>query len=238
MEKVVKAKSRSGIHEAIVEWLKDKPRGTILDAPAGYGNLSQKLHEMGFQVTCGEIEPEIFAVDDLKCIYTDLNKRIEAPDESFDYVCCVDGIEHMTDPYAAVKEFSRVLKSGGTGIFSIPNYSNIEKRFRFLMTGYLTKPKTKEHYEKDGRNLYNFHNSPLTITLLNLMFEINDLKIAEILNDKKKKKQFLFYPFVLLLRIIAAFTSKKKREKHQTDLSLRQEVIMGGNTLIFIVEKQ
>jgi hypothetical protein len=106
------------------------------------------------------------------------------------------------------------------------------------MTGYLTKPKTREHYEKDGRNLYNFHNSPLTITLLNLMFEINDLKIAEILNDKKKKKQFLLYPFVLLLRIIAAVTSKKKREKHQTDLSLKPEVIMGGNTLIFIVEKQ
>jgi 2-polyprenyl-3-methyl-5-hydroxy-6-metoxy-1,4-benzoquinol methylase len=76
MEKTVKPKSRKSIHETIVKWLNDKPKGTILDAPAGYGNLSKSLHEMGFQVTCGEIEPGIFAVDDLQCIYTDLNIRM------------------------------------------------------------------------------------------------------------------------------------------------------------------
>lgn len=133
-------KARYSIHDTILEWFRSQPKGKVLDAPTGYGHLGLKLNMMGFDVTCGEINPEIFLVKDLKCIYTDLNRKINADNESFDYICCVDGLEHMTDPYQAVKEFSRVLKHGGIGIFSIPNYSNIEKRFKFLIHGYLTKP--------------------------------------------------------------------------------------------------
>jgi SAM-dependent methyltransferase len=144
----------------------------------------------------------------------------------------------MTDPYVAVKEFSRVLKSGGIGIFSIPNYSNIQKRVDFLLNGHLTKPKTKDDYEKAGRNLFNFHNSPLTITLLDLIFSINDLEIEEISIDRKKKKQIFYYPLVLLLRIIAKLASEKSRKKHQYALTLRGEVIFGSNTLIFVVKKK
>ena len=186
-------KARDSIHKVIIDWLSTQPKGKLLDAPAGYGHLSMKLKELGYEVVCGEIEPEIFKVKEIECIFTDLNRNIQAPDESFDYVCCVDGLEHMTDPYRAVEEFSRVLKPGGVGIFSIPNYSNIEKRFKYFLRGSLTKPKTVEDYNKSGRNLYNFHNSPLTITILDFIFGINKLKIEAILRDKIKiKAVFLF----------------------------------------------
>ncbi len=102
---IVAPKARTIIHEVIVNWLSNQPRGTILDAPAGYGHLSMKLDELGFQVTCGEIEPEIFRLKNIKCIFTDLNKNINMPDKSFDYVCCVDGLEHMTDPSGQLKNF-------------------------------------------------------------------------------------------------------------------------------------
>lgn len=35
-------------------------RGTLLDAPAGFGHLSMKLKGMGYDVTAGEIDPDIF----------------------------------------------------------------------------------------------------------------------------------------------------------------------------------
>jgi 2-polyprenyl-3-methyl-5-hydroxy-6-metoxy-1,4-benzoquinol methylase len=123
---LVQPKARGSVHAAVLEWFADKPRGRVLDAPAGYGHLSLKLHRMGFAVTCGEIEPEIFKAPGLACVSTDLNQRIDAPDGQFDYTCCIDGLEHMTDPYRAVAEFARVLKPGGYAVFSIPNYSNIE----------------------------------------------------------------------------------------------------------------
>jgi hypothetical protein len=102
----IKPKARDCIHTTILDWISSQPRGKVLDAPAGFGHLSMRLREMGFEVTCGEIEPEIFKVEGLRCVYTDLNRKIDAPDASFDYVCCVDGLEHMTDPYTAVREFA------------------------------------------------------------------------------------------------------------------------------------
>ena len=230
-------KARVNIHKVIIDWFSTQPRGKVLDAPAGYGHLSMKLKELGYEVICGEIEPEIFKVKDIECVFIDLNREIQAPDESFDYVCCVDGLEHMTDPYRAVEEFSRVLKPGGIGIFSIPNYSNIEKRFRYFIKGSLTKPKTVEDYKKAGSNLFKFHNSPLTITILDLIFGINDLKIESILRDKIKKKQYFFFPLVLVMKMAVFLPSYHTRRKNRYDITLRDEVIFGGNTLIFIVRK-
>lgn len=231
-------KTRQAIHTVLLEYFSKEPPGRLLDAPAGYGHLSRHLTNMGYTTVCGEIEPEIFRAEGLECIYTDLNQKIDAPDSSFDYTCCVDGLEHMTNPYRAVEEFARVLKTGGTAVFSIPNYSNIEKRLKYFLRGYLTKPKTLDDYRREGSNLFNFHNSPLTITILNLMFEINGLRVAAILRDKKKKKQYFLLPIVLLLKAVACLSSKKTRQKNGYNLTLRDEVILGGNTLIFITKKE
>ncbi len=230
-------KARKSIHDTIIKFFEGQPRGIVLDAPAGLGHLSMHLDRMGYETVSGEIDTAIFKLTGKQCVYTDLNNKIDAPDGTYDYTCCVDGLEHMTNPYRAVEEFSRVLKKGGTGVFSIPNYSNIEKRLKFFLRGYLTKPKTLEDYKRDGSNLFNFHNSPLTITLLNIMFEINGLEVVDILIDKKKNKQLLLYPFVMLFKLGAYLSSDKSQKKHRYDLTLRNEVIMGGNTLIFITKK-
>ncbi len=175
----IKPKARANIHTTLLKWFKHQERGSVLDVPAGYGHLSFKLCEMGYEVTPGEIEPEKYSVPEMKFIYADLNREIDAPDNSFDYICCIDGLEHMTDPYQAVKEFSRILKPGGCGVFSIPNYTNIERRFKFLLRGYFVKPVTYRLFLNEGEKLYNFHNSPLTITILEFMLKINNLDIIE-----------------------------------------------------------
>ncbi|MGA2108070.1 MAG: class I SAM-dependent methyltransferase [Syntrophorhabdales bacterium] len=231
-------KARHGIHKVLLDWFSRQPPGRLLDAPAGYGHLAVHLGRMGYDVVCGEIEPEIFRAQGIECAYTDLNHKIDAADNSFDYVCCVDGLEHMTNPYRAVEEFARVLKVGGTGIFTIPNYSNIEKRFKYLLKGYLTKPKRADDYRRAGSNLFNFHNSPLTITILDFMFAINGLNVTAILRDGIKKKQYFLLPFVLLLKARACLSSRKSKKKHAYDLTLKNEVILGGNTLIFITKKE
>ncbi len=189
-------------------------------------------------MSAGRSSRRFSGAQEIECAYTDLNRKIDAPDASFDYVCCVDGLEHMTDPYRAVEEFARVLKPGGTGVFSVPNYSNIEKRLKYLLKGYLTRPKTADDYRREGSNLFNFHNSPLTITLLDLMFEINGLNVTAILRDKTKRKQYFLLPLVLLLKAGACLSSQESKKKHAYDLTLKNEVILGGNTLIFITQKK
>jgi len=234
----IKPKARQSIHGTILDWFSDKERGRVLDAPAGFGHLALRLKEMGFDVTCGEIEPGIFQAPGLECVYTDLSSRIKAGNGSFDYICCVEGLEHLINPYRALQEFSRILKPGGWGIFSIPNYSNIEKRFKYLWHGHLTKPVDREKFEKEGNTLFNFHNTPLTITILDFMFSINNLEVLEILRDKLKRKQYFFAPFVFLMKLAAAVSSERSKRKHRYDLTLKNEVILGGNNLIFITRKK
>lgn len=233
----IKPKARAAIHEVLLRWFAEAPRGKLLDAPAGYGHLGINLKAMGYEVVCGEIQPEIFRAEGLTCVYADLNRRIDAPDASFDYVCCVEGLEHMTDPYRAVEELARVLKPGGCGVFTLPNYSHIEARARFFFRGYLAKPKSREDFARAQRKLFDFHNSPLTITLLDLMFAINGLTVERILRDKVKTRQYLFWPLIVALKCAASLSSPASKKKHRPDLTLRDEVLWGGNTLIFITRK-
>jgi len=233
----VRPKARPSIHTTILGWFADQERGKVLDAPAGFGHLSMNLRDMGYRVTCGEIDPEIFKAPGMDAVYTDLNRRIDAADDSFDYVACVDGLEHMTDPYTAVAEFARVLKPGGMGVFSVPNYTNIERRIRFLLRGIFTKPISTEAYENCGRNLFNFHNSPITITILEFMLRINGLQIVEFRRNAQKLKQMLWWPLVGCMKLVDSLRSERKRKELRTDLTLDSKVILGGNNLIVIVRK-
>lgn len=45
---------------------------------------------------------------------------IPAPDASFDVILCTEVFEHLPDPIAAIKEFSRLLKPGGRVIITAP----------------------------------------------------------------------------------------------------------------------
>ena len=46
--------------------------------------------------------------------------RIPAPNESFDAIMCIEVFEHLPDPLAAIREFTRLLRPGGQLIVTAP----------------------------------------------------------------------------------------------------------------------
>lgn len=114
-------------------WLRDTlakiPKGKkILDAGAGECQfkkfcthleyVSQDLakydgrgDEVGFQSEHWNVN-QIDIISDIT--------NIPIPNESFDAVMCVEVFEHLPEPAMAVKEFSRILKKGGTLIITAP----------------------------------------------------------------------------------------------------------------------
>lgn len=62
------------------------------------------------------------------------NELVPFPDESFDLVMCVEAFQWVREPAAAVREFRRVLRPGGTALVAVPyafeyDRTNFERRY-------------------------------------------------------------------------------------------------------------
>jgi ubiquinone/menaquinone biosynthesis C-methylase UbiE len=230
--------ARDEIHDKVIEMMDEEPRGKVLDVPTGTGILADRLRKMGFEVSCCDINPSYFSIPDLKIEIGDLNQSLPYPGDTFDYLICLDGIEHTENPSNAIREFQRVLKKGGKILLSTPNFLNIERRIRFLFTGTFSKIPSHEVI----KNIWNgditmAHLSPLGYPLLKFIMEYHGFRILQLEKDRAKRKMVWLLPLVWVIRLSARMASKKRRELYELYETTRDEIILGGNTLIIIGEK-
>lgn len=66
----------------------------------------------------------------------DLNfEKLPYADASMDIVTAFQVVEHLENPFFAMREAWRVLRAGGLFIMSVPNPFNLAFRMKFLLTG-------------------------------------------------------------------------------------------------------
>jgi SAM-dependent methyltransferase len=133
--------------------LKEKP-GIIFDAPAGEGYASKRLKELGFEVYAADLDEKDFKLRDIQFDRIDLNNVLPYRDAFFNYIMCIEGIEHIENPHHLIREFSRILKKGGKLIISTPNILSVYSRLRYLLSGYadwihsrINLPKEKKTFD-------------------------------------------------------------------------------------------
>jgi 2-polyprenyl-3-methyl-5-hydroxy-6-metoxy-1,4-benzoquinol methylase len=107
------------------ELLPDDLEGkTLLDAGCGTGWFSRAACERKSIVTSMDLGEHLLAKVKDKCDSTRVvGSILDIPfgRDTFDYVVSSEVIEHIPDPYAALRELHRVLKPGGTLVLSTPN---------------------------------------------------------------------------------------------------------------------
>ncbi len=230
--------TRKEVHEKIVQLLSTEQRGKLLDVPTGSGVLAGRLQKMGFDVSCCDIQPSFFEAQDLTVQFGDMNKRLPYKAECFDYIICLDGIEHTENPFNTIREFGRILRRGGKLFLSIPNFLNIERRLRFLLTGTFSKIPTHDTVRNFWKgDLSMAHLNSLGYPLLKFIMEHYGFRILRLEKDRKKRKMNWARPMVWIIRLCGCFASRKRRELYRLDETLMDEIIMGGNTLIIVGEK-
>jgi SAM-dependent methyltransferase len=99
------------------------PGPEVLNGGAGQGTLTQKLAELGFEVTSTDLSPETVSLLQERAtgevVEADLTS-LPFPDASFDAAVLGEVLEHIEDDLAALTEVARVLRSEGALALSVP----------------------------------------------------------------------------------------------------------------------
>lgn len=127
--------------------------GDMLDAGAGSGSLSWMFTHLGWNVISCDFDPHAFRFVDGAFTQVDLNKGLPFSSGQFSCIVCKQVIEHLENPNYLIREFRRMLKSGGTVMFSTPNIASLRARFTFLRTGV---PAFFENYWLDHRTILHY----------------------------------------------------------------------------------
>jgi len=95
----------------------------VLDIGARDGGLRRFLPE-GVRYQGLDIAPE-FASEQV--LIRDISLGLPFPDASFDFVFCIEVLEHVPNPFAALTEIRRVLREDGVLTLSVPNPYHVKE---------------------------------------------------------------------------------------------------------------
>src|SRR5881397_620299 len=112
------------------------PVARLLDAPCGAGALAAALRERGYRVFAADVDAAAAARLGDALTIADLSQPFPWPDRFFDAVLSVEGIEHLENRHAYLRELCRVLEPSGTLVLTTPNIVSLRSRVRFRGSGF------------------------------------------------------------------------------------------------------
>jgi SAM-dependent methyltransferase len=230
-------------HRRVLEIFRAFPgRGHLLEIPAGEGALAWQLRKLGYEVTAGDIDPDFFKVPPIRCVRLDLNRDFPFEAGEFDFISCIEGIEHLQDQFAFVRECHRVLRPGGRLVLSTPNILNLASRLKFLLSGF---------YSLVPRPINEFaqvpvfdHINPVTYYQLRYMLHTQGFRIVAAETDLLRRSAWALYFLKPLVQAYSVRTMRKERDPEQRKANrdirgvMTSRALLLGRTLIVVAEKR
>lgn len=192
---------------------------------------------------CCDLHPEIFRLPDVRIRRGDLTSTLPYGEHCFDYIICIEGLEHIENPHQAIREFQRLICPDGHLFVSIPNILNIEERLKWLLYGYTSHFKPISHDrimalgEYSGLEEVVLHINPIAYSELKFILEKYGFEILRLYRDKPKRNSWAYLPIVGLIRMLNRCQSEERRRERWAVELQSDEVLLGGNTLIIHAQK-
>lgn len=161
----------------------------ILDVGCGTGNVLQALKKEGKANRIVGVEIDESTANKARKVLDEVLEgdleeiEITFKEDYFDYIILADVLEHLIDPWAAVKKMSRYLKRGGYIVGSIPNVRSLKVLLPIIFLG-------KWEYEKQGI-LDKGHLRFFTLKSIRQLFGQADFKNITIMANPTKKTRLI-----------------------------------------------
>jgi SAM-dependent methyltransferase len=167
------------LHRDTLPLVRAHARGRCLDAGAGRSPWRAQLEAQGVRVVSVDIESRGSGVD----LVADLQRMPEVESASFDTAVCMQVLEHLPYPQAALAELARVLRPGGVLVLSAPHLSMLHELphdyFRFTARGLrvlLEASGFEIETVRPSGGLFAFVGHPLSLALLTTLGSIPGLR--------------------------------------------------------------
>ncbi len=230
-------------HRKVLEIFAGFPaRGALLEIPAGEGALAWQLHKLGYKVTAGDLDPNFFKVKPIRCMRIDLNDVFPVEDARYDFVSCIEGIEHLQDQFRFIRECHRVLRPGGFLVLSTPNILNLASRLKFLFSGF---------YSLVPRPINEFslvpvfdHINPVTYYQLRYMLHSQGFEITRVDTDLIRRSAAALIVLRPFIQLYSVRTMRKEPDFRQrgANREIRRVInsarLLLGRTLIVVARKR
>lgn len=215
--------------------------GRVLEVAAGSGAFTRRLLQLGYAVEACDLYPEQFKVGEVPVKFADLSKSIPYESDSFEYLCCLEGIEHLEDQFAFVRECWRVLRPGGRLLLSTPNVLGLASRWRYFWTGFF--PLATKPMNEFRRQPVHDHIHLITYYGLRYILRTTGFTIDQVTTDRIRRFGVLHawaWPlvFVATHRTLGREPDPRQREANREIAAhMLSWSLLFGRTLILVARK-
>ena len=176
-----------------------------------------------------------------------MNRTLPFSDDAFDAAVCMEGIEHVLDPFLLLGELIRVVRPGGRVYLTTPNIMNFYSRLQFLLTGTF-----HQFAQVDLRDLPpdtgedRGHISPISYLRMRYLADYFGADVVRVDGDRYKRK--ILFPLYALIHLFglpwsrAIFNDPRHRMWRERNRKIHRDInsapLLFSRSLILVLQKR
>ncbi|MBA4393845.1 MAG: hypothetical protein C0407_09865 [Desulfobacca sp.] len=221
------------VHRDIIELLKEKQGGRLLDLACGSGQLGAALEEKGFRVFFADRYD--LPSNPLRCIKMDL-KALPFKNKVFDFIVCAESLQYMENHEIFFSEMRRLLVSNGAMVVSFPNVLTVSERLYFFRRGWSScfKPIRGKNPSCEWANVVYHVFSFVDIFQL---LKKNSFVLLKVVSPDMSWKSGWLYPILRGFYRLGLFFDNNLGKTQLIRWMMSKEVLRGDHLILYSLKK-
>jgi 2-polyprenyl-3-methyl-5-hydroxy-6-metoxy-1,4-benzoquinol methylase len=207
------------------------PHAHVLDAPCGgLAALTLALQKFGLSAVGADVDLDAATCLGSSFVQANLDAPLPWRDETFDAVFSTEGIEHLENQFAFLRELHRILKPGGILVLTTPNITALRSRMRFFASGFFGRD--SRPMNESSRHPFH-HIGLLTFPELRYALHTSGFQLTAVSHTHIKPVSYLYGMFVPWMWIYTGIAFRKEKDPAQRERSRQIRSALYSRSMLF-----